>query len=332
LTLNQNHFMSRIFLIDTDTASDDALALIMAMRAQDVRIAAITTVSGNVSVEQATLNALYVEELCRQEIPVYRGAAKPLRRPNVHSYWFHGKDGLGDHDFKPVRRTADGDDAIDRIIDTILSNPGLTVVALGPLTNIANAITRNPKVIAKVGRCVVMGGAPCGGGNVTPAAEYNFWTDPEAAMTVICSGLPVELVGLHLSRGEAALSASDVRRIENLSNSLSRFAIACTSCARPVYLKQTGEDGMSLADPVAMSIALDPSVVRQASEHYVSVETKSELTRGFTAVDLHDIAGDERNRRVWRASLESGVKVKVCWKIDPGRWKQMLIDALNRPL
>jgi purine nucleosidase len=100
--------------------------------------------------------------------------------------------------------------------------------------------------------------------------------------------------------------------------------------AREVYLKQTGEHGMTLADPVAMAVALDPSIVTRASEHYVAVETKSELTRGFTAVDLHNVAGDERNRRVWRASLDSGAKVKICWKIDAKRWKQLLIDALSR--
>src|SRR5262249_44090344 len=152
-----------------------------------------------------------------------------LLRENVYSHWFHGNDGLGDHDFKPIYRTPERDDAVVKIIDTVTANPGLTVVALGPLTNIANAITRNPDVISGVKRCVVMGGAPCGRGNVTPVAEYNFWVDPEAAMKVMCSGLPIELVGLHLSQGDAALQTNDIHRIEQLSNDLSRFAMACTS-------------------------------------------------------------------------------------------------------
>jgi purine nucleosidase len=321
--------MPRVILIDTDTASDDAVALIMAMRSPDVQIAAITTVSGNVNVEQATLNALFVEELCRQNTPVYRGAAKPLVRENLHSSWFHGNDGLGDHGFKPIHRTPEAAGAVQTIIDTVAANPGLTVVALGPLTNIANAITRNSDVMSGVGRCVVMGGAPCGGGNVTPAAEYNFWIDPEAAMKVMGSGLPIELVGLNLSRGEAALQSTDLDKIEQLSSDFSRFAMACTSCARKVYLRQTGKLGMSLADPIAMAVALDPSIVTDASNHHVAVETGSELTRGFSAVDLHNIAGDELNWRAWSAVLDRGAKVKVCWKIDVPRWKQQLIAALR---
>src|SRR5271170_2639587 len=121
--------MSQTFLIDTDTASDDAIALIMAMRAPDVRIAAITIVSGNVGVEQATRNALFVEELCNQHIPVYPGATKPLCRDNLHSYWFHGRDGLSDHNFRPINRTAERGDAAEKIISKVMDNPGLTVVA-----------------------------------------------------------------------------------------------------------------------------------------------------------------------------------------------------------
>jgi purine nucleosidase len=321
--------MPRVILIDTDTASDDAVALIMAMRSPDVQIAAITTVSGNVNVEQATLNALFVEELCRQNAPVYRGAARPLLRENLYSSWFHGNDGLSDHGFKPSHRTAETAGAVEAIIDTVAANPGLTIVALGPLTNIAKAITRNPDVMSGVARCVVMGGAPCGGGNVTPAAEYNFWIDPEAAMQVMGSGLSIELVGLHLSRGEATLQSADLDKIEQLSSDFSRFAMACTSRARQVYLQQTGKLGMSLADPIAMAIALDPSIVTDASDHYVAVETQSELTRGFSAVDLRNIAGNEINRRAWSAVLDRGAKVKVCWKIDVPRWKQRLMNALQ---
>src|SRR5574340_42232 len=197
--------MGRPFLIDTDTASDDAVALIMALRAPDVRVAAITTVAGNIPVEQATRNALYTAELCGADVPVYTGAAKPLLRPYQNATWFHGRDGLGDHNYPAARRAGQTRHAVDAIIGTIESNPGIVLVTLGPLTNIALALARKPAIASQVSRCVIMGGAPCCEGNITPAAEYNIYVDPEAARMVLRSGLPIELVGWHLCRGGAIL-------------------------------------------------------------------------------------------------------------------------------
>src|SRR5580700_3986594 len=179
----------REFLIDTDTASDDAIALIMALRAPDVQVAAITVVAGNVPVDQATRNALYTVELCDANVPVYSGAEKPLLRAYENATWFHGRDGLGDHNYPAPRQRAEKQHAVDAIIE---ANPGLVLVTLGPLTNIALAVSKKPGIAARVSRCVVMGGAPCCEGNVTPAAEYNIWCDPEAARIVVRSGLPIE--------------------------------------------------------------------------------------------------------------------------------------------
>src|SRR5256885_3369535 len=202
--------MSRTFLIDTDTASDDAVAIIMALRAPDVRVAAITTVAGNVPVQQSTRNALYTAQLCGADVPVYMGSDKPLLRRYENATWFHGRDGLGDHSYPAPRKAPDKLHAVDAIIETIEANPGLVIVTLGPLTNVALALAKKPSIAAKVGRCVVMGGAPCCEGNVTPAAEYNIWVDPEAARIVMRSGLPVELVGWHLSRGDAVVREDDI--------------------------------------------------------------------------------------------------------------------------
>src|ERR1035437_6224681 len=127
----------RTFLIDTDTASDDAVALIMALRAPDVRVAAITVVAGNVEVQQATRNALYAVELCGANVPVYSGAEKPLLRTYENATWFHGRDGLGDHHYPAPRKSAAGLHAVEAIIETIEANPGLVLVTLGPLTNVA---------------------------------------------------------------------------------------------------------------------------------------------------------------------------------------------------
>jgi inosine-uridine nucleoside N-ribohydrolase len=318
-----------LFLIDTDTASDDAVALIMALRSPKVRVLAITTVAGNVGVQQAARNALYTAELCGSEVPVFVGTEKPLQREHQSADWFHGRDGLGDHGYPPPRRALEKQPAVDAIIKTIEANPGLVLVTLGPLTNIALALQRKPDIAPNVSRCVIMAGAPCCEGNVTPAAEYNIWCDPEAARIVIRSGLPVELVGWHLCRGDAVLRLDDIERVLSLDTPLARFAIECNSRAQEAYFEQTGEHGISLPDPVAMSIALDPSIVTSQTENYVDVEATSELTRGMTVVDRLGVAGNERNRAAWASVLQTGVKTKVVWTIDNARWKQALFAALR---
>jgi len=317
------------FLIDTDTASDDAVALIMALRSPQLEVLAITTVAGNVDVHQASRNALYTAQLCDSRVPVFMGAAKPLKRAHVAAEWFHGRDGLGDHGYGPPRRTVEKQNAVDAIIEMIEACPGLLMVTLGPLTNIALAVQKKPSVAAKVSRCVVMGGAPCCEGNVTPAAEYNIWCDPEAARIVVRSGLPIELVGWHLCRGDALLSPSDIQEVLDLGTPVAEFAIECNSVAQEAILKQTGEHGISLPDPVAMAVAIDPSIVTSESAHFVEVETESELTRGMTVVDRLNVAKDERNREVWAQSIEGGHKAKIIWTIDNVRWKHALFASLE---
>jgi purine nucleosidase len=316
-------------LIDTDTASDDAVALIMALRSAADRVIAITTVAGNVPVQQCTRNALYTTGLCGVNTPVYQGAEKPLTRRLFQADWFHGRDGLGDHGYPPPRRSPEEQHAVDAIVSAIRSNPGLLLVTLGPLTNIALALAQAPDIVRNVGRCVVMGGAPCCEGNVTPAAEYNIWVDPEAARIVFHSGLPIELVGWQLCRGAAVIAPGDIRFLCDMGTELSRFALDCNSTARKAFLEQTGVDGISLPDPVAMSIALDPSIGCESSRHYVEIETSSELTRGMTVVDRLGVAADERNRTIWAEFLDQPPNAKVYWAIDAPRWKQALYAALR---
>jgi purine nucleosidase len=312
-------------LIDTDTASDDAVALIMALRSPDVRVLAITTIAGNVGVAQASRNALYVAELCGSPVPVYQGAAAPLLRPALRADWFHGRDGLGDHGYPEPRRGVEPMHAVDAIIQTVQANPGLTVVTLGPLTNVALAVARQPGIAGKIGRLVLMGGNPCCEGNVTPAAEYNIWCDPEASAIVLRSGVAVELVGWHLCRGEAVLSAVDIAHVLGIGSLLARFAIECNSTAMEAYRVQTGETGISLPDPVAMSIALDASICTSRSRHAVQIECGSELTRGMTVVDRLNVTGDERNRELWK----NAARAEVCWTLDAERWKRSLYAALR---
>ncbi len=288
-----------------------------------VRVLAITTVAGNVDVQQATRNALYTAEICGSNVPVFMGAQEPLNRPHQSAHWFHGRDGLGDHGYPPPKRSHEKLPALEAIISTIECHPGLILVTLGPLTNVALALQLDPSIATKVGRCVIMGGAPCCEGNVTPAAEYNIWCDPEAAQIVFRSGLPIELVGWHLCRGEAALNPDDIKHVLSFGTPQARFAIECNSRA------QAGEHGISLPDPVAMAVALDPTIVTKQSEHYVDVETSSDLTLGMTVVDRLNVAGNERNRAVWAPILEGGRKAKVYWIIDNKRWKKALYATLQ---
>lgn len=163
------------FLIDTDTASDDAVALILALREPSVEVVAITVVAGNVALAQGSRNARYTVELCGESVPVYEGAAKPLTRPPIDASFFHGQDGLGDQGYPPPKTEAAEGYGPDVIVERIRQRPGLVLVTLGPLTNVALALRKAPDIASKVSRCVVMGGAACTVGNVTPVAEYNVW-------------------------------------------------------------------------------------------------------------------------------------------------------------
>src|SRR5258707_15199132 len=200
--------------------------------------------------------------------------------------------------------------------------PGLVMVTLGPLTNIALAVQKKPSIAAKVSRCVVMGGAPCCEGNVTPAAEYNIWCDPEAARVVARSGMPVEMVGWQLCRGEAVLNLNEIEKVMGFGTAVAKFAIECNSRAQEAFHVQTGEHGISLPDPVAMAVALDASIVTSSSEHFWDVETESELTRGMTVVDRLNVAGDERKRGVWAGQIAGGREAKIGWAIVNSRGKE----------
>jgi purine nucleosidase len=321
--------MSRVFLIDTDTASDDAVALIMALKAPEVRVAAITVVAGNVGVDQACRNALYTAELCGSNVPVFRGAESPLTRKLEDASWFHGLDGMGDHGYPAAQRPLEKLNAVDAIIEVAQKNPGLVLITLGPLTNIALALQRKPDLGRLISRCVVMGGAPCCEGNVTPAAEFNIWCDPEAAHQVMHGSLPLEMIGWQLCRGSAALTLAEIAKVNAFNTPLARFAIECNSTAQAAYLEQTGEYGISLPDPVAMSIALDRSIGIAWGAYYVDVETTGTLTRGMTVVDRLGVATNARNRSVWDKLVQAPPNVTVCWSLDVAKWKANLFAALN---
>ncbi len=319
--------MTTPFLIDTDMGSDDAVALIMALQSSEADVKAITTVSGNVHVTQATRNALYTAQLCESDVPVYPGMAAPLIQRHENAHFFHGDDGLGGKDYPLPDRSANDTHAVQAIIDTVRAHPGLIVVTLGPLTNLALAVRQAPDIIEKVSRCVVMAGAATTYGNITPAAEYNVWCDPEAARMVFLSGLPVEMVGWEFCINEYALDMDEIQTVLDIDTPLAHFAIECNEVAIEAFHKQTGQRGLSLPDPVTMAVALDRSLATQGN-HYVEVEINSPLTRGMTVVDKLNVAGTRFNNQTWAEALEAGT-ISVTWEIDNARWKALLYDLLR---
>lgn len=323
--------MTRKMIIDTDTASDDAVAIMMALQSPDIEVEAITIVGGNMPVDQGSINARYTVELCGKDVPVYNGADQPLTREVYRAYFFHGPDGMGGMNYQTTRPVAEGH-AVDVLIDTIKANPGIILVPLGPLTNVALALAKAPEIVRNVSRCVVMGGAACTVGNITPAAEYNIWCDPEAARMCFRSGLPIEMVGWELCRGEANLTDEDMRYCKEVLNTpLAHFAVDCNISALQTNRNWLGDPGLGLPDPVAMAIAIDPTICTRSSKHYVDVECDGTFTRGMTVVDQLDVTMHETaNVEMWRPFREKGAPwTTVCWEIDAKRWKDLLYQTMR---
>jgi purine nucleosidase len=297
-TLKKGDFTLRHFLIDTDTASDDAVALIMALNYPGVKVEAITVVSGNVPVSQGLQNALYTAELCGKQASVYQGMDKPIMRPLETAQFVHGQDGMGDIGLPLSGRVAAEGHGVTVIIDTIHRFAGeITLVTLGPLTNIAVALLQDPSIAGKVKGCVIMGGTGQGYGNVTPVAEYNIWVDPEAARIVFESSLPLKMVGWDISRSYATFNSQEAENLQSISP-LAQFCVDIQKTLVQFGLQQTQLGGFDLPDPITMAIALEPAVATMTKRLFVAIETDSELCRGQTVVDHLMITGHEPNVEV----------------------------------
>lgn len=308
--------MKRLW-IDTDTASDDAVAILMALRWPDVHVEGISVVAGNVPLEMCSRNARYTVELCGKQTPVYEGAPRPLLREPYWAFFFHGPDGMGGMNYPEPKRPAEPMPAVEAIIKAFRESPGeITLVTLGPLTNIALAISIAPDIVQKIPICYMMAGAACTVGNITPAAEYNVWVDPEAARMVYLSGIPLVQVGWELCRGEANIVEKDYEYIRSLDTVYGHFALDCNRQAVETNRAWLGDPALPLPDPVTMAIALDPSICKRSSKHFVDIETVSEMTRGMTVVDERNVTKKAPN-------------VEVVWEIDIPGWKEALYKTLR---
>ena len=286
----------RHFLIDTDTASDDAVALVMALNYPDVQVEAITVVSGNVPLDQGVQNALHTVELCGRQVPVYGGTEKPLVRPLETAQHVHGEDGMGDIGLLLSGRTPTPGHGATAITETIHRFAGeITLVTLGPLTNVAHALLQDPSIASEVKECVVMGGIGKGHGNVTPVAEYNIWVDPEAAKIVFQSGLPITMVGWDVSYTYATFDPQEANRLRAVGTPLAEFCVDIQGVVNEFAVQKTKLDGFDLPDPIAMAVALDPAVATRTRSLFVAIETDSELCRGQTVVDHLAMTEQEPN-------------------------------------
>jgi purine nucleosidase len=289
----------RHFLIDTDTGSDDAVALVMALTNPQIRVEAITVVAGNVPLEQGVQNALYTVELTGADVPVYRGMGAPLLRPHESAQHVHGSDGMGDIGLDVYGRNPAPEHATDVLQETINRYSGeITLVTLGPLTNMALALLRDPSLAGKVSNCVVMGGTGRGHGNVTPVAEYNIWVDPEAAQIVFESGMPITMVGWDVSYTYATLNEADAARLRAVGTPLANFCVDIQAALIKFATETSGLDGFDLPDPIAMAVAIDPSIVTESRRLFVGIETGGVWCRGQTVVDLLGVTGRTPNVEV----------------------------------
>jgi inosine-uridine nucleoside N-ribohydrolase len=281
-------------IIDTDPGVDDALALLLAMRSPELKIEGITAVAGNVPLELTLPNALRMVEIsARTDIPVAAGAKGPLLRRLVTATYAHGENGLGGAVFPEPKLKPVAEPAAELIRQTVRKYPGeITFITIGPLTNIAAALNSDSELAHMVKGLVMMGGS-LSGGNITPAAEFNVYVDPEAARIVFQSGIPVTMVGLDVTR-KTSLTDEHVRVLEAAQNPVSQAAATIARNAITHNRERGFLVGPNMHDSLAVAGFLDPSIL-EFHDYYIDVETTGELTAGET-LGYSPNAGDLRRK------------------------------------
>lgn len=306
-------------IIDTDCGSDDAMAIAMALNDPKYEILMISTVSGNVCMEQATINTLTtIEYAGTYEPPVYKGADKMLLRDLHFAHETHGNDGMGDIGLLPKRLKAQEGNGILKMLEVIKeSEKGeIDIVALGPLTNLALAIRLDYETMKKVDRIVIMGTAGLGVGNVSPVAEFNIWQDAEAAKIVTESGLDkIIYVGWDACLEDSMLTPSEIEEIRN-SGDLGKFAIDCNKNLMEMNRERFGDNYLDMADPAAMAAALYPECIKECDKYYCVVDTANGPSYGGVLVDVNRFSGEEPN-------------VYICSKLDSKKYKEYIYKTLR---
>ncbi|NGZ74555.1 nucleoside hydrolase [Saccharibacillus alkalitolerans] len=315
----------RKVIIDTDTAGDDTIAILTALHHFDVL--GIMMTGGNVRFDQEVENALYTIQVAGKggedgKIPVYKGCERPLLSPwnsaqHLTVEDVHGSDGMGGANFpKAAQRPAEGH-AVDFLIETVHKYPGeVTLLAIAPLTNIAMAVQKDPTIVPEIAHLYVMGGTNNALGNITPAAEYNFYTDPEAASLVLNSGIPTTMVGWEMCTAYSLMDDDDHAEIAALGTSGARFFADVNKVVMRFNKTVHRLNGTTHPDTLLMAVAADESIMTKSNDYFVDVETKGEWTRGYSVVDVNGRLGRRPN-------------VRVCEGIDRPRFKSLLLEVLG---
>ncbi|MFB5269538.1 nucleoside hydrolase [Paenibacillus enshidis] len=308
-------------IIDTDTAGDDTIALLTAMHYFQVEGVMMT--GGNVQFDQQVENALYTIQVAGKggSIPVYKGHEKPMlaigkqRHRTVEDV--HGSDGMGGANFpRAVQRPEQGH-AVDFLIEKIHAHPGeIHLLAIAPLTNIAMAMQKDPAIIPKIPHLYIMGGTNNSLGNITPAAEYNFWVDPEAARIVLHSGVPITMVGWEMCTRYSVMDDANHEEIERIGTAGAKFFIDINRVVKQFNKEVHRLPGTTHPDTLLMAVAADESIMTRSGMYHVDVETAGELTRGYSLVDIN-------NR------LERPRNVRVCEEVNREAFTAMLYEVLG---
>jgi len=283
------------FVIDTDPGIDDAHAIMMAFAHPEAQIEAITTVAGNVSLERTTANACTILDVLGRDVPVYAGCSRALVAHTPDASHVHGQDGLGDSGYPPSRRKVAGEHAVNALVRLANESPDeLTLVALGPLTTLALATRLDPTLPTKYERLVVMGGAIRSTGIATPVAEFNAYTDPEAAAIVFEAWPGLTLISWETTMAHV-LTAEQVETLMAMDSPRAEFFRRITQRKINFIHQSLGRQVLPAADVLAVAVAFEPGIVRKAETHYVQVELAGYHTRGQTVVDWNDQTGREPN-------------------------------------
>jgi purine nucleosidase len=320
----------RKIILDTDPGTDDAMALMLALNSPEIDVRAITVVPGNVTAQQGLENALRMVSLAnRCDIPVAAGAQHPLFQKLITAEFWHGKNGLANIELPASKCKVDGRFAPDLMIQMVHAAPHeITLVPVGPLTNIALAVEKDPSIVPLVKEVILMGGSITGG-NVTGAAEANIYNDPEAAQIVFRAGWPLTMVGLDVSE-KTLFTRKDLEQLGRSHGPINDFIYQVGSYLVDLSAR-FGLQGTPMYDPLAVGVAIDATLVTAPAMH-VDVETRGEFTRGETVADRHGYVDHtvlDGDRYVIDGVDKPEANVKVCVDVDARRFVEMYVKRIQ---
>lgn len=296
---------ARPIIIDTDPGQDDAVAMLLALASPELDVLGVTAVAGNVPLELTARNARIVCELAgRPDVPVFAGMPGPLVRELITAEYVHGRSGLDGAELPEPTMPLQPAHAVDWIVETLLDRPAgtVTVCPLGPLTNVASALAREPAIAPRIGEIVMMGGGFFEGGNTTPVAEFNVFVDPEAADTVFSSGVPITVLPLDVTHRALTLPRR-LARFQSMGTPVGEAVAGMLGFSERYDVEKYGLEGGPLHDPCVIAYLLAPEIFR-GRRCNVRVETESELTMGMTVVDWWEMTGLEPNA-TWIRDLDA---------------------------